>query len=112
MIEASLLPLWVRHRVARRTDIEIALRRLAPKIPPHEFGAVADHAIDSRGLHHAAPEEAAWLSLVSYIRHQLTDYDDLLAQSYDHESARFFVADEMEETLAQWGVRRRLRADE
>jgi hypothetical protein len=97
--------------LAKRADIEIALRRLAPKIPSHEFGAVVDHAIDSRGLSHASPEEAAWLSLVSYVRHRFTDYDDLIAQSYDQESARFFVADEIEATLAQWGVRRRLSQD-
>jgi hypothetical protein len=94
--------------LAKRADVETALRRLAPKIPPHEFGAVVDHALDSAGLRHAAPEEAAWLSLVSYIRHQFTDYDDLLAQSYDQESARHFVADEIEAVLAEWGARRRL----
>src|SRR6266700_1025860 len=102
----------VRHRLAKRADIEIALRRLAPKIPSHEFGAVIDHAIDSRGLSHASPEEAAWLSLVSYVRHQFTDYDELLAQSYDQDSARVFVVDEMAATMAQWGVRRRLSAEE
>ena len=94
--------------LAKRRDIEIALRRLAPKIPAHEFGAVVDHALSSRGLAHASPEEAAWLSLVSYVRHCFTDYDELLAQSYDQESARFFVAAEIEATLAQWGVRRPL----
>ena len=98
--------------MTKRRDIETALRRLAPGIPPHEFGAVVDHAFDSAGLRHAAPEEAAWLSLVSYVRHQFTDYDELLAQSYDQDSARFFVADEMAATLAQWGVRRRLSQDE
>src|SRR5262245_43975655 len=95
-------------RMAKRADIEIALRRLAPKIPRHEFGAVVDHALDSRGLQHASPEEAAWLSLVSYVRHQFTDYDELLAQLYDQESARHFVADDIEAVLAQWGARRRL----
>jgi len=35
--------------VAKRSDIEIALKRLAPRIPPHEFSAVVDHAIDSPG---------------------------------------------------------------
>ena len=98
--------------MAKRADIENALRRLAPKVPAHEFGAVVDHAVDSRGLSHASPEEAAWLSLVSYVRHQFTDYEELLAQSYDQESARHFVADEIEATLAQWGVRRRLSLDE
>jgi len=97
-----------RISLPRRPRIEAALRRLAPKIPPHEFGAVIDHALDSAGLRNAAPEEAAWLSLVAYVRHVFTDYDELLAQGYDQDSARFFVAKEMEAKLAAWGVRRKL----
>ena len=95
-----------------RADIEAALRRLAPKIPSHEFAAVIDHALDSRGLRQAAPETAAWLSLVAYVRHTLTDYDDLLAQGYDQDSARHFVADEMQAVLEGWGVRRKLGSDD
>jgi hypothetical protein len=91
-----------------RPAIEAALRRLAPKIPPHEFGAVVDHALDSGGLKAASPENAAWLSLVAYVRHVFTDYDDLLTQGYDRDSARHFVADEMEVVLREWGVRRGL----
>jgi hypothetical protein len=91
-----------------RSAIEAALRHLAPRIPAHEFGAVVDHALDSPGLRNASPETAAWLSLVAYVRHALTEYDDLLAQGYDQASARFFVADPMRETLAAWGVRRPL----
>jgi hypothetical protein len=92
----------------RREAIEAALRHLAPKIPSYEFGAVIDHALDSAGLASAAPEEAAWLSLVAYVRHVFTDYDDLLAQGYDRDSARHFVAAEMEAVLRGWGVRRSL----
>ena len=92
-----------------RAAIEAALRRLAPKIPPHEFGAVIDHALDSKGLRNAAPDAAAWLSLVAYVRHVLTDYDELLDQGYDAESARHFVATEMDEILSGWGVRRRIQ---
>jgi hypothetical protein len=95
-----------------RPAIEAVLRRLAPKIPPHEFSAVVDHALDSKGLQHAAPETAAWLSLVAYVRHVFTDYDDLLAQGYDQESARHFVAEEMAGKLKQWGVRREFNTDE
>jgi hypothetical protein len=98
--------------VPTRTEIETALRRLAPRIPPHEFGAVVDHARDSRGLKASLPETAAWLSLVAYVRHALTDYDDLLAQGYDQDSARFFVAGEIEATLERWGVARRLATDD
>ena len=89
-----------------RPAIEAALRRLVPRIPPHEFGAVVDHALDSRGLRHASPETAAWLSLVAYVRHVFTDYDELLAQGYDHDSARHFVTDDMARKLSEWGVRR------
>jgi len=98
--------------VPRRAQVEDALRRLAPRLPAHELGAVGDHAMDSPGLRQASPEAAAWLSLVAYARHVFTDYDELLAQDYDHDSARHFVADELRHVLTTWGVRRSLGADE
>ena len=91
-----------------RVDIETALRRLAPRMPAHEFVAVVDHALDSPGLRVASPEAAAWLSLVAYVRHTLTDYDALLEEGYDRDSARHFVADEIRDILGRWGVRRPL----
>jgi hypothetical protein len=94
--------------VSRRAALEAALRALAPRIPKHEFEAVIDHALVSPGLRTAAPEAAAWLSLVAYVRHALTDYDALLADGYDHDSARFFVAADMDEVLAGWGATRRV----
>jgi hypothetical protein len=99
-------------RMASRSEVEAALRHMAPRMPIHEFMAVADHAMDSAGLRHAYPENAAWLSLVAYVRHVLTDYDALLEQGYDVESARYFVADEMQRVLDGWGVRRRMGQDE
>jgi hypothetical protein len=98
--------------MATRAEIEDALRRLAPKMPKHEFGAVVDHALDSRGLRSATPETAAWLALVAYVRHALTEYDDLLAQGYDQDSARHFVAGEINAVLAGWSVRRTLGGEE
>jgi hypothetical protein len=98
--------------LSKRSDVEAALRRLAPRIPPHEFGAIVDRALDSRGLRVAAPEVAAWLALVSYVRHALTEYDALLEQGYDVESARHFVLAEMDEVLKDWGVRRTLSSDD
>jgi hypothetical protein len=97
--------------LSRRSEIEAAVRRLAPRIPRHELGAVLDHALDSPGLRTAAPDTAAWLSLVAYVRHVLTDYDALLAEGHDVDSARFFVREEIEAVLEQWGVRRRLTDD-
>ena len=97
--------------MSKRSAIEAAVRHLAPRIPPHELGAVVDHALDSPGLKSAAPEAAAWLSLVAYVRHVFTDYDKLLAAGYDQDSARFFVVGEINERLSAWGVRRRLEGD-
>ena len=95
---------------AKRGDIEIALRRLAPGSPAHEFGAVVDHAVDSPGLKPRRNRRMA--VLVAYVRHVFTDYDDLLTQDYDQDSARHFVADEIAAVLNDWGVRRRLSADD
>lgn len=94
--------------MSRRAAIETALRELAPRIPAHEFGAVCDHAVDSPGLRTASAQAAAWLSLVAYVRHTLTDYDTLLSEGYDADSARFFVVGEIDAVLEGWGVQRRV----
>ena len=73
---------------------------------------MVDHALDSRGLKASTPETGAWLALVAYVRHALTEYDDLLDQGYDRDSARFFVAGEIEAVLNAWGVRRRIAAED
>jgi hypothetical protein len=98
--------------LSRRAELESALRELAPHIPSHEFGAVVDHALDSRGLRAALPDAAAWLSLVSYVRHALTEYDALLGEGYDRDSARHFVAAEIGTILGRWGVRRELTVED
>jgi hypothetical protein len=98
--------------MSTRAEIARALRLLAPRIPAHEFEAVLDHARDSSGLKVASPETAAWLSLVAYARHLFTDYDELLQEDYDAESARFFVADELAAVLREWGVRRPLTRED
>jgi hypothetical protein len=96
----------------RRSDIERALHILAPRLPAHEFEAVLDHALTSPGLKSASPEAAAWLSLVAYARHVFTDYDELLRNDYDQDSARFFVRDDLATVLHEWGVQKRLTDDD
>lgn len=98
--------------MTRRDAIESAVRILAPRIPKHEFESVTDHALGSRGLHHASPETAAWLSLVAYIRHRFTDYDSLLDEGYDVDSARFFVLGDINGILEQWESPRRVEGEE
>ena len=94
--------------MTKRSDIEEALRQLAPRIPCYEAGAIVDHAMDSRGLSPASPQTAAWLSMVAFVRHALTEYDSLLEEGYDQESARHCVAGDIQAVLTEWGVRRPL----
>jgi hypothetical protein len=98
--------------LAKRAEIAAALRRLAPQIPAHELGAVLDHARDSPGLRSASAETAAWLSLVAYARHAFTDYDELLQDGYDRDSARHFVAEGIDAVLHGWGVKRRVAPED
>jgi hypothetical protein len=98
--------------VNRRAFLESALRVLAPRIPRHEFEAVIDHALMSPGLRQASPENAIWLSMIAFIRHRLTEYDRLLDEGYDVESARFFVLDDMNARLGEWGSPRRVSGEE
>jgi hypothetical protein len=98
--------------MTRREALEDAVRILAPRIPAHEFEAVVDHALVSPGLRGALPERGAWLSMVAYIRHRLTDYDSLLEEGYDQDSARFFVLDDINAVLEEWGSSRRVSGEE
>jgi len=88
----------------RREAVAAALARLAPRLPAFEADAALDRALASPGLRGAAPETAARLALVAYARHVFTDYDDLLGEGYDRDSARHFVLDDLNAMLTAWGA--------
>jgi len=96
----------------RRDSIETFLRVLAPAAPERDIAEILDHAIFSKGLKTARPETSAWLSLVAYVRHSYTDYDDLLTEDYDIDSARHFCLDQINEVLAAWGCRRQVNGED
>ena len=96
----------------RRAVVAAALARLAPRLPDFEAEAVLDRAMRSPGLRGAVPETAAWLALTAFARHAFTEYDDLLAEGYDRDSARHFVLDEMNAVLTEWGSRRLVSEEE
>ena len=50
--------------------------------------------------------------MTAYIRHMFTEYDALLDDGYDVESARHFVLDAINEKLGEWGVKRRISAED
>lgn len=94
--------------MTRRDRIAGALDRIASAVPAFDRTVILDHACDSPGLKTASPEAAAWLSLVAHIRHTHTDYQDLLDDGYDVDSARHFVLDTINDILADWGCRKRI----
>jgi hypothetical protein len=98
--------------VGRRRDaISEALGIIAPMVPAFDRDAILDHAEDSPGLRPASPQSAAWASLVAYVRHTYTDYDELLDDGTDMDAARYFVCDAINDMLAEWGCRRRVGGD-
>ncbi|MGE5515974.1 MAG: DUF2293 domain-containing protein [Bacteroidota bacterium] len=96
---------------SRRGRIAEALGVIAPAVPDYDRAAILDHAEDSPGLRKASPQAAAWASLVAYVRHTYTDYDDMLADGTDVDAARFFVLDDINHVLEDWDCRRRVGAE-
>ena len=95
--------------LSRRAEIAHHLRTLFPKAPDKDLRHVLDAAEGSRGLRQASPPTAAWLSAVAYIRHALSEYDTLLAEGYDVDSARHFSLPKINEILMAWGAARQIR---
>lgn len=91
--------------MTRAEAIAAALGRIAPALPDKAGREIVDNALASKGLRHASPEAAAWLSLVAYARHRESDYDQLLAEGYDQSSARHFSKEAVDHALARWGCR-------
>jgi hypothetical protein len=88
-----------------QTEIADALTLLAPGIPFLDAEAVR-HDASARHLRVFPPKISVWLALVAHIRHQHTDYDELMDEGYGKESARHFVLDAINEQLTEWRATR------
>ncbi|MEH0076340.1 DUF2293 domain-containing protein [Pannonibacter sp. Pt2] len=86
----------------RQKDMRKALRQIAPRIPLFDAQAVLSGAMAGH-LRHLPPSIAVQQALTSHIRHTATEYDTLLAEGYDRDSARHFVLDDINDQLADWG---------
>lgn len=95
----------------RQQAIRKALRALAPGIPWADAEAVL--ALAGRPQMKALPPSTAlWLALGAHVRHSHTDYDRLLAEGYERDAARFFVADAIDDVLSGWGCQRSILDEE
>ena len=98
-------------RTARQRAINKALTALIPLVPFADAESIRI-AAGGANLRALPPSIAAWLATVAHVRHQHTDYDRLLAEGYDRESARFFVADDINRVLTAWRASRLLDPDD
>ena len=88
-----------------------ALTLLIPGAPFIDAEAIRTRAAMSQYKRLPA-STSVWLVAVAYIRHVHTDYDALLEEGYDQESARHFVLDPINVVLTQWRATRFLDPDE
>lgn len=89
----------------RQKEMRKALRALLPRVPMRDAEAILSIALAGH-LRHLPPTISLWQATTSHVRHELTEYDALLEEGYDRDSARFFVLDAMNDVLRSWGCNR------
>lgn len=97
----------VKANTPRQKAVIRALRELIPLASYADFEPIA-LAVRARHMRDLTPRDAAFLATIAHIRHNHTDYDALRDEGYDEDSARHFVADEIDHVLENWGSSRRL----
>lgn len=92
-------------------EVKRRLRELIPNVTMEDFLAIEEKA-DAGHLRHLPPSIRVWQALTTYIRHTHTEYDQMLTEGYDQDTARHFVFDEINEKLLEWGSTKTLEQDE
>ena len=95
----------------RQKALAKALTALIPLAPYADAEAIRDLA-GQRKLRDLPPSIALWIATITHVRHEHSDYDALLDDGYDRDSARHFVVDQMNAVLTTWRATRLLEADE
>ena len=83
-------------------EVKRRLRELIPKATMEDFLAIEKIA-DKGHLRHLPPSIRAWQAITTQIRHVHTDYNAMLEEGYDQDSARHFVLDDINAKLLEWG---------
>lgn len=95
----------------RRRAVDKALTLLLPMAPYADMEKIRADA-SAKHLRDLPPSIAVWLATIAHVRHEHSDYDRLLAEGYDRDSARFFVVGQINEWLTKWRATRLLEADD
>lgn len=91
----------------RRRALAKAVTALLPLAPYSDIEAIRTGAA-GKHMRTLPPSVAVWLATIAHVRHRHTDYDELLAEGYDRDAARFFVVDDVNEVLTRWRATRLL----
>lgn len=94
-------------RTGRQRAVGKALTLLLPAAPYSDIEKIRADALAPH-LKTLPASTAVWLSAVAHVRHEHTAYDELLADGYDRDAARFFVVDEINTVLTRWRATRLL----
>jgi len=95
------------HKRGKSKEVKRRLRELIPAATMEDFLAIEEIA-DAGHLRHLPPSIRAWQAVTTHARHAYSDYDDLLDNGYDKDSARHFVVDTINEKLSEWGCTQEL----
>lgn len=95
----------------RRRAIAKALTALLPLAPYADTERIRADA-GAAHMKTLPPTVAVWLATIAHVRHVHTDYEKLLAEGYDRDSARFFVIGQTNEVLTRWRATRLLDPDD
>ncbi|MET0574632.1 MAG: DUF2293 domain-containing protein [Mesorhizobium sp.] len=95
----------------RQRAIAKALTALLPLAPYADAERIRAEA-NAKHMKALPPTIAVWLATIAHVRHEHTAYENLLAEGYDRDAARFFVVHEINETLTTWRATRLLDPDD
>lgn len=95
----------------RQRALAKALTALLPMAPYADIEKIREMA-SARDRRDLPASIAVWIAAITYVRHEHSSYDELLAEGYDRDAARFFVVDEINETLTRWRATRLLDAND
>ena len=95
----------------RQRAIAKALTTLIPLAPYIDAESIRKDAGPPH-LKTLPPSVAVWLATVAHVRHAHTEYERLLGEGYDRDSARFFVIDGTNQVLTRWRATRLLDPDD
>lgn len=111
MVQRKGLPYKVGMRTSHQRAISKALGILLPGITFADAAAIQKAAMAPH-MRTLPASIAVWLATIAYVRHIYTDYDQLLDEGYDRDSARHFVYDAINSKLIEWRATRYLDEDD